>query len=300
MHDSNEIEVDATHILKEKQLKLRTEDGTILLFYLDVFESETPYVMIFIIKTAHGHSTRMDIQKEDLACELRLWLEGKIIRNASVIASSRIEGAMQQFIKFGKTPKQEDLIMWILSRSELNWGNDPRLNFGGGSHMRENMFHEHNFTNQYPKTVEAATMSRSFRDINGSKFFASECINDIFTSTVNSNGNPQYTNSRSNSSFSENSNGTSTTTTKGQSRPIEYSNNEDLGTFELTRRLLGRSTALETLSKNKIKGRPGAKMGSGLSTLGAEHQLLGNIKRIIKVEDRILVVYSYTFSYFAI
>ena len=275
MYDSNEIEVDAAQILNERQIKLRTEDGTILLFYLDVFESESPYAMIFIIKTAHNHSIRMDIQKEDLARELRLWLEGKIIRNASVIASPRIEGAMQQFIKFGKTPKQEDLIMWILSRSELNWGNDPYVIFGGGSQMRGNVFDDRNFTNQYPKTVEAATVNRSFRDVNGSRIFASECINDIFTSTVNSMGHPCHTDSQTNSGLSQNITGTNTAKTKGQCRPIEYSNNEDLGTFELTRRLLGKSAALDELSKSKIKGRPGAKMRSGSFSMGAEHQLLG-------------------------
>lgn len=71
-----EIEVEANQIYNEKQLKLRTTDGTMLMFYIDVYENEYPYVMIFIIKTAQKHSVRMDIQKEDLANELRLWLEG--------------------------------------------------------------------------------------------------------------------------------------------------------------------------------------------------------------------------------
>ena len=286
MVDTNEIEVDAAHILKDKQLKLRTIDGNILMFFMDVYESEAPYVMICIIKTAQGHSVRMDIQKDDLARELRLWLEGKIIRNASVIASPRIEGIMHQFIKFGKTPKQEDLIMWILSRSELSWGNYPSITFGGAVRTGEDAFNEHNLTNQYPKTTEAANRSMQNRNQNGSNIISSNGINDIFTSTMKTENISTRKYSTNMSQNSQNLGPSSSISPKRLSRSVEYSNSDDMGTYELTRRLLGKSVALSELSKSKIKGRPGAKGGSGsgigsgsgsgsISSWGPEHFTLG-------------------------
>lgn len=97
MFDPNEMEVETMQILREKQQKLRSTDGNILLFSIDVFESEIPYVMIFIIKSSHNHSVRMDIQKEQLAKELRLWLEGKLVRVPAVVSSPRIESKLLVF-----------------------------------------------------------------------------------------------------------------------------------------------------------------------------------------------------------
>lgn len=102
MFDSTEaeIEVETIQIFKDMRQKLRTVDGVVLLLYIDVFESETPYVMIFIIKTPQNHSIRMDIQKDQLARELRLWLEGKMVRNPSIAASPRIESKFLIELKF--------------------------------------------------------------------------------------------------------------------------------------------------------------------------------------------------------
>jgi hypothetical protein len=247
MFDSGEVEVDTTQICTEKQLKLRTSAGTILLFYLDVFESETPYVMIFVLKNT-DYSIRMDIQKEDLAKELRLWLEGKIIRNPSVVSTSRIEGIMQQFVKFGRTPKQEDLIMWILSRAELCWGDDPSIIFGGLAMNRGNSSGDRLSVdrlvgnrsnsdspfnrNEYPRTVEAALKNRTRnndRGDDGGGVFASNGFNDIFTSTTKDPPPPPYQSRKS-----------ATGPKLSQSQSVDYSNDEDMRTFELTRRLLGK------------------------------------------------------------
>ena len=104
-----------------KKLKLRTVHDQIFVGKIDVYECPKPYVLIFNVSTEHDHSVRMDIHKTDLAAEMRAWLEGKQIRNPLVVIPQRIEDVMTRFVKFGKAPQQEDLILWAASRSELMW-----------------------------------------------------------------------------------------------------------------------------------------------------------------------------------
>ena len=130
-----EVEVEAVMVLKKK-LKLRTVHSQIFMGSLDVYECPSPYVIIMNVSTEHEHSVRMDVYKEELAMELRLWLEGKVIRHPMLIVPQRIEEAMTKFVKFGKAPLQEDLLMWIASRTELMWANgddvpDSNIYFGG-------------------------------------------------------------------------------------------------------------------------------------------------------------------------
>ena len=66
-HDGDDqyLEVDAALIFSKRNTKLRTVDGSILLFNVDVYECEAPYVMIFIVKTGHDHAmAKMDVRKE--------------------------------------------------------------------------------------------------------------------------------------------------------------------------------------------------------------------------------------------
>lgn len=120
---------------------------------------------------------------------------------------------MQQFIKFGRTPKQEDLIMWILSRSELRWGNYMSITFGGDSknnnfngsggddirkmnsnNERSNTIQSNgnvNFHNSYPRTAEAAN-DRSRENKSGA-LFASNGFNDIFSESIRDLSSSAYT-----------------------------------------------------------------------------------------------------------
>ena len=96
-----------------------------------------------------------------IALELRLWLEGKIVRNPSILVSTRIEDSINRFIKFGRTPLQEDLILWILSRSELYCSpsiHKAELVFGGLHQIDENEYMSKlvEMDEQYPKNVTAA------------------------------------------------------------------------------------------------------------------------------------------------
>ena len=129
-----EVEVDATLIFR-KLTKLRTSNENIELFQVTVYEVESPYVMIFVVRKggkSNEQVIRMDVVKQDLAKELHLWLfGGKKIEKPAFCLSKRVENVIQAFVNTNKTPKQEDLIMWILSRSEVSLGNQSAMKFGG-------------------------------------------------------------------------------------------------------------------------------------------------------------------------
>ncbi len=84
-----------------------------------------------MVKTEHGHEARTDVHKSDLAVEMREWLEGKHIKQPMHIIPPRIDESVDKFIKFGKPPLQEDLLLWIASRCELRWSPETELRFGG-------------------------------------------------------------------------------------------------------------------------------------------------------------------------
>jgi hypothetical protein len=249
---------------------LRTVDGTVLHSFLDVFESESPYVMIFIIQTATRHSIRMDVQKSDLAKELRLWLEGKTIRDASLSVPKRVEEAMQQFIKYGKTPKQEDLIMWILSRTELVWGDNPCISFGGLDADTE--FHSDYRSNQnWNNRSEASSGGRSVRIDDGAD---SSGINDMLKTSHQSIQPPAYANYPSSSG------------TQLKFNMEDFTDNDldnDLEFSEQTQKRLARSTALSVLMTSKVKGRTGAKNTYSAYAMGSERNALGEFEYLTDI-----------------
>jgi len=74
---------------------------------------------------------KVKVTKDDLAKELRRWLDGYMIRNPCVLIPKRIDEVITKFVKFGKPPPQEDLLVWILSRTELRTGDNSEIKFGG-------------------------------------------------------------------------------------------------------------------------------------------------------------------------
>jgi hypothetical protein len=287
-HDGDDqyLEVDAALIFSKRNTKLRTVDGSILLFNVDVYECEAPYVMIFIVKTGHDHAmAKMDVRKEDLARELRLWLEGKLVRNPAMVVSSRIESLMQGFVNFGKTPKQEDLISWVLSRSELFWGNrHATMAFGG---LPKSEFDEFGSAmNRFQKTVDAHSELRSSQRpvVTGRSFNATalkETINSILqsdaehhphgrehglqesraglrtaTATVAGpmSGHPSAgaTQRRARPASAQ-----SYHTKKPASELVDKSNAADVATFALMSKLLGsKKAAMEQLKKTMVNVEP--------------------------------------------
>ena len=128
----DELEVDAFVILR-KDIKVRSISGTLTTVHLVVLECESPYVLIFVMTTHSNHSVRMDVNREELADEIRKWMKKTEVRYPCVNASHRLLDVMNDFIKHGKPPKQNDLIAWILSRSELRLGSSAALVLGGFS-----------------------------------------------------------------------------------------------------------------------------------------------------------------------
>ena len=275
-----EVEVDALLIYQKKQTKLRTVEGSILLFNVDVYETATPYVMIFVIKTQQEHvMVRMDVHKEDLARELRLWLEGKMIRSPAVIISSRIEGLMQGFVNFGKTPKQEDLILWILSRSELLWGRHSKLSFGG---LPRTEFDEFGSAmNRFQKTVDAHNEFRNNSQqpsIQGRSFNSTalkDTINTILQEQEQKDHPPQNIDVKNaklrrsasatttsisptkrnmiRSSSANKASHTTSSSYKPNTELVDKSNVAEVATFALMSKLLGKSAAIAQLKKSKLQ-----------------------------------------------
>jgi len=155
-----EVEVDVRLVLQRNQ-KLSTINGEIIRGHISVYESENPYALIIMVDTDHNLEFRMDVLREDLAHQLREWLKGAEIRNPCAYISQRIERAMTKFIKFGETPMQEDLVLWILSRSEMSA--DPitgegQIVFGG---LAPSEYEPPPVYNEYADNVRAAVRSEA-------------------------------------------------------------------------------------------------------------------------------------------
>lgn len=165
--NGEEEEAEASIVLR-KRMKLRSTNGSLFPATISVFECESPYCIIVHIMTDHDHSVRMDVFRDDLARELKAWLDGKFIRNPAIVIPPRIEEEISQFVRLGKTPVQADLIMWILSRSEVTWGASPCLIFGGDTHSVVHGDHHHHEEGVYeekeshPETSEHEENTSNF------------------------------------------------------------------------------------------------------------------------------------------
>lgn len=247
-----EREVDTVLIIAKK-LKLRTIAGLLFTGYLKVYECENPYVLIILVNTDdvtdnnnnnNDNSIRMDIHKEHLASELRLWLEGKRIRNPAVLIPIRIEDAMNRFVKFGKTPLQEDLILWLLSRSEIYLGDTPEIVFGGKGIDNADTILIDQKNNEFLKNSLVA-----------------QSINNNRQDNLNSE---QY---RVDDAFQK-SKLLELQATQGMSE--KRFDSQDLGMFAMTKKLLGKSVTLDMVKKSKMKGRDGARQSMNLGLWSSE------------------------------
>ena len=248
---SKDVYVDARLIFSKNRLKVRTSDGSIIPFNIDVFECGNPYIMFFVLKSMHGHTmTRMDVNKNDLAKELRLWLEGKIIRNPVVVVSTRVDGAMREFIKFGKTPKQDDLILWIMSRSEIQWGAEPTFCFGGFPFQS---YDESNTIDNFPKSVEAAYSrlnydSKSNHPVVASRFLDSSLLfgDTSETRKLQTQQELLQSPSRSYAAIIKDRD----ITPMKQFNPNK-ANKAEIDTFHILCKLLGKTEALQQMTQNQ-------------------------------------------------
>jgi len=292
-----EIEVEAVMVLR-KALKMRTVMGQIFQGKMDVYECPKPYVLILNISTEHEHSVRMDVHKQDLSREMRLWLEGKQIHNPLVVVPQRIEDAMTRFVKFGKAPLQEELILWIASRSELVWAPEAECMFGGfpvpdpediAREAREAAAKEQAIRDArdfggtrlnmaFEQTAGSAQDSRAYQDdamrLRDSKYANNgdlrEAVHgpDLDRKAISTDKHDPLMYDRVS--------GTHDYTAKQmaqlrQSREARGPANTHL----LARELLGKSHALSSLKAHKTKGREGSKLSVVTPQLSGEHYRLG-------------------------
>jgi len=242
-----EQEIETVMVLT-KRLKLRTVTGQLVVGFMKVFECESPYVIVILIDTEYGHSMRMDVHKEDLAQELRFWLEGKQVRNPSVLIPLRIEEAVNRFVKFGKTPLQEDLIMWMLSRSEMYLGNAPDLVFGGKEidDMAQN------------DAGNAASIGNNEYSRNAMMAMKSDTLKDQQYRIEDAVGRGNKLDFSMPSTKQSSGGG-------GGSGGRRF-DTQDLGMFSMTQKLLGKSATLNMMKSTKVKGREGARQSLGTGT----------------------------------
>lgn len=261
-----EQEVETVLVLTKK-LKLRTAAGQLIAGFLKVFECEMPYVIVILVDTEYGQTVRMDVHKEDLAAELRQWLEGKQVRNPAVLIPTRIEDAINRFIKFGKTPLQEDLIMWILSRSELYLStHDPNLVFGGQpiEALGEDRGYDAEYANEYNRNAMAA-MKTDY--LNDQQYRIENAVGRGNKLEFSLPGKP----------------GTSSASFPATQIHKVTSRSEDQGMFAMTRKLLGKSATMEMLKQKKVKGREGARKTVTSATWNSENlELVTSIQKARK------------------
>lgn len=256
MKNEEDCEIDTVMILTKK-MKLRTITGQLIVGYLKVYECENPYIIIVLLETDYGHSLRMDVHKEDLAVELRLWLEGKTIRNPAVLIPLRIEDSINRFVKFGKTPLQEDLIMWLLSRSEIYLdGDSSDLIFGGGIESSIGVgLHIYDSNNEYEKNASVAIRNGS---MNADQYRINE-------TDVNIN----------NKSLKTLDIGTNNFTKKVGYERSKFDSTQDQGMFAMTRKLLGKSVTLDMIKKTKVRGREGARQSMNTAVWTSDQYRFG-------------------------
>lgn len=277
-----ELEVDTVLVLK-KRMKFRLTNGELTSGELRVYECEEPYVLVFIINLETNDEVRTDVFKEELAKELRAWLEGKYIRFPAILVPSRIDETITRFVKFAKTPKQEDLLMWMLNRMELyprsSPDNDMELVFGGKSLEESDArlldWKRHSVDNPFAKTATiAAAYSTRDEDV-----YRNQGEDTMFTTSLHrKTGQGQV-----GESFS----GTGHAKTESFAKSVHFKHGDDLGMFAMTKQLLGKSRTLESLRSGRVQGRDGARQVMKTHTWSSDHwRVCSDIERARKDIER--------------
>ena len=204
----------------------------------------------------------MDVTRDDLALELRLWLGGKIVEYPCLPVTVRIEEGVSRFVKFGKAPLQSDLILWLLSRSQLTISEvdnlfNAELIFGGsekGINLKSAQYPS-TVQNTYAKTVRAASLHENFNRSEKERVLDSmlEHSNSLTDDLLFLND--KHSTARSSGYV------------------------DDLGMYEATHQILGRSAALSLATQDRIKGRPDAKpVVNTLHMSATNAQLVADLK----------------------
>jgi calmodulin len=219
---------------------------------LHALEYQNPYSLSMIFTNHSYRNTKIHISKEDLARELKLWLNGKMIGSPARVISSRINESIMNFLKFGRPPAQTDIFLWMLSRTEvLREGNNLILYFGGiGDPISQNGFYS---TSEIKACIQTDPLEQSYQS---STFHTKP--------TERSKSAPSQRVSVSSS----------------YPFPSDYHTSSLTQQFTSTEQVIGRSQALEQLSKTSVKGRKDAKQTIVNLELTDDHyRLMNHIQR---------------------
>ena len=276
-----EVQAFCLPILNSKSIRLSTTFGVALPSNVSAYELENPYTIVitgFIkseVDSLHRgdlvtSTFRVDISRDDIARELRSWLDGKEIPSACFGADKRVENNMMKYIKFGNIPPKENLIIWILSRLEITEG--PAAGkllcyFGGrmpeddGMDLDEMLGTEFELRcNPFKETVKAATgksIELSPRPVSQGK------VGDFrpkFSTSVD------FTTSRKDRQ----------TATANYRHSMPAGEHDRMyNSYAAARSMLGKSQALEQLPHTNTKGREGAAEVLRTHELTSDHYRLG-------------------------
>ena len=193
-------------------------------------EHQDPYRLSMIcVGEPYG---RIEISKERLAAELQDWLSGRRLQKPAVVVSERIRNSILNFIKFGTPPRQVDLFLWLLSRTEIIVRGKDSMDmcFGGATRV----------------VGSEAVMTDSRRNYSEmEKTNPDPKISSSMKGTA-SNSPSQPTRERPMSA------------PHSSRRPARRDSNNALSTFAVTDKILGKSQALSQLPQRRVKGREGA------------------------------------------
>lgn len=236
-------EAESPEVISKRYITIQLINRKKIEVLTHFLEYKLPFSMTIIL--INEKYARLDITKQQLAEEMRGWLNGKRILTPCLITGIRLETSMMNFVKFGKTPIQSDLFLWILGRCEVNWSTlHPLIFFGGRSETTlQRIDLNMNDNNDNDNNTNGSDELQKIKQ--GSCMIPEKEIPSSFQN--NSIQNNTFSKSRPSSAPHQRT-----------SRSFNSTTN-DFGTFEVTKSLLGKSHAMEQLSKQKVKGREAAK-----------------------------------------
>jgi hypothetical protein len=324
-----EIEVEAVCVLSKK-MKLRASSGSLFSGAVQVYESEDPFCLIFVVSTLPNssndgtsssnhyatsgglsHSVRLDVYRDDLARELREWLDGKVVRNPAIVAPPRIEETISMFVRYGQTPSQTDLLTWILSRSEIVFGNHPRMVLGGTTEFTadtDTRNYSHSSGTGRPRHTGAGAGGSVVSDmdnydkINLKQDFPKTAAEHARTGaeatkmklrdskkkgvTLHPDESQPETDAHSGTHSSTHANTLANSKTHTSTVSLKHStdslfqsksafkHDDEMKTLSTTHQLLGRSIALDSLDRNTVKGRSTSSRTYSTKTWSGDHYRL--------------------------
>ena len=237
----------------KKNLTLSDHKGARFTAVVQAIEYEDPYSLSILMLSSDCY-IRMDVAKADLSYQLQQWIEGDIVSNAALIASSRLEETMTAFIKYGRPPPPSSLIMWILSRTVVVWSTDGGEMVFGGSSARPAQ-HDLNTTDVYAYDEGQYTQEEEGYVPNPYQHNVDAATNS--NTKTEPRARPQ---------------------SAPQTRKSEH--NEFSNTFDVTRSLIGKSNALKKLETQKIQARSGAQSVFATDNwTNDHHRLVGEIRK---------------------